>query len=807
MPKRGKRGRLMLSPNRVVAPVGGEVVMLAGLCGNDGYLVTGEPIEWMLTPESVGTFIQIAPDDANLLQRFTNKNEIEKVSGSFARGLTRTKPATITRGTLTTRDDVQLSAGQAWATISSPTEGVSRITALAPENDCWDQRKATTTIYWVDARWAFPGPQIAAAGSPVALTTRVTRSEGTIPAVGWKVRYTILTPELAGFSPSGAPVVEAVVDDSGNAVATLIPNPGTAGTATIHMEVIRPAGIDANIPALPLGSGQTVVTWNAPRLELKAGGSAVAGFDQPITVFANISNPGNLATGKVDVSVELPPGVRFVESDFAVTQMGSNIVWSYEAGIPAGVQADIALTVASRAPFQLQFTARDQANGLVASDIIRVNVSIPSMELKLRVADGLERISVGETTKFLIDLINTGTQPLENVQLEVSGDSGMNELNQGIATVFNSKNGPLASGETWQVVVDYNLFQPGQRCAKVTATADAQAPVSAQACVTAVNPVPVTPAVITDIAGLARINVGDTPLFRYFVQNTGRVPLTNVLMTVTFPSQLDYVTSTEGNDKSQLGLYQIKWLIPTLEPGKRIFVEALFNVIGPTGRAETFATVSTAEGATAENDFRFEIDGRVAPPISQPRSPDPVIPSGPPPRIPPNQPQPAPFNPGTGQINPNTVNPNSLNQAQPGADQANAGPPAVPPTEAGGLRLRVFDDDDPVLVGQDIRYRVQISNTGSRPDRQVQLRFALARDVKLVSIQQTRFPEDQYDGVRGSGWNYIKEIRELPAGETIEYVLVLKSESPQLAGVRVQAYSLGNPTGVQWDEETRVLPR
>lgn len=799
MPKRGKRGRLMLSPNRVVAPVGGEVVMLAGLCGNDGYLVTGEPIEWMLTPESVGTFIQIAPDDANMLQRFTNKNEIEKVSGSFARGLTRTKPATITRGTLTTRDDVQLSAGQAWATISSPTEGVSRITALAPESDCWDQRKATTTIYWVDARWTFPAPQIAAAGSPVTLTTRVTRSEGTIPAVGWKVRYTNLTPELGGFAPSGSPVAEAVVDESGNAVATLIPNPGTAGTATIHMEVIRPAGIDDNIPALPLGSGQTIVTWNAPRLELKAGAPAVAGFDQPITVFANVSNPGNMATGKVDVSVELPPGVRFIESDFAVTQMGSNITWSYEEGIPAGVQADIALTVASRAPFQLQFTARDQANGLVANDIVRVNVSIPSMELKVRPADGLERITVGDTTKFLIDLLNTGTQPLENVQLEVAGDSGMNELNQGIATVFNTRNGPLESGETWQVAVDYNVFQPGQRCVVVTATADAQAPVTSQACVTAVNPVPVTPAVITDIAGLSRVSVGDTPLFRYFVQNTGRVPLTNILLTVTFPSQLDYVTSTEGNDKSQLGLYQVKWLIESLEPGKRIFVETLYNVVGPPGPAETFVTVSTAEGATAENDFRFEIDGRVAPPISQPRASDPVIPSGPAPRIPPNQPQPAPFNPGIGQTNPTqpSTQPPTQPQSQP-PDVAN---------EAGGLRLRVFDDDDPVLVGQDIRYRVQITNTGTRPDQQVQLRFALARDVDFISIQQTRFPDNQFDGVRGTGWYYIKEIKELPAGETIEYVLILRSDSPQLAGVRVQAFSLGNPNGVQWDEETRILPQ
>jgi uncharacterized repeat protein (TIGR01451 family) len=632
----------------------------------------------------------------------------------------------------------------------------------------------------------FPGPQVVAAGSPVVLTTRVTRSEGTIPAVGWKVKYTNLTPELGGFGTTGSPVFEAVVDDSGLAVATLVPNPNASGTATIAMEVIRPAGIDDNIPALPLGSGQTVVTWSAPRLELKAGAPAVAGFDQPITVFANISNPGNLATGKVDVSVELPPGVRFIDSDVAVTQMGSNITWSYDQGIPAGVQADVALTLASRAPFQLQFTARDQVTGLVATDTVRVNITVPSMELKVRPADGMERITVGDNATFLIDITNTGPRPLQNLELEVAGDAAMAELNSGKATVFNARDSVLESGETWQVQVTYNVFQPGQRCLRVTARADAQAPESADACVLAVNAAPVTPAIITDIAGLSRVSVGDTPLFRYFVQNTGRIPLTEVRLTITFPSQLDYVTSTQGNDKSALGLYQVKWVIPSLQPGERVFVESLFNVIGPAGPSQTFSSVSTAEGATAENDFRFEIDGRIAPPVSAPQQPAPITPSGPPPTIPAPQNQPLPFNPNAS---------NSAGQPQP-----------TIPTERAGLKLRVFDDDDPVTVGQDIRYRIQLTNTGSVTDSQVQITFALAQDVSVVNITQTRFPEDQLDRT-SAGVYYLKEIPDLQAGETIEYVLVLKSASPQLAGVRVQAYSLRNPDGVQWDEQTRVLPR
>ncbi len=34
--ERGRCGELLLTPNRLVAPVGGEVILLAGVCGKDG---------------------------------------------------------------------------------------------------------------------------------------------------------------------------------------------------------------------------------------------------------------------------------------------------------------------------------------------------------------------------------------------------------------------------------------------------------------------------------------------------------------------------------------------------------------------------------------------------------------------------------------------------------------------------------------------------------------------------------------------------------------------------------------------------
>ena len=277
LPKRGKRGCILLSPQKIVAPVGGEVVLLSGICGDRGYLQVGEPLEWMLTPESVGTFIQVGDDDPGMIHRLARIKKASKQDPAYALGVTSTKRTLITRGNLNPNDDVQLEKGQTWITISSPSEGTSKVTVLAPESDCWDQRKATSTIYWVDAARQFPGTQIVPAGTPVTLTTRVTRSEGTLPARGWKVLYEILQPELASFAgTNGSSFVESTVDDAGNATVQLIPTPGTSGTATITMKVIRPGGESDNMPTLTLFTGETFVTWSAPQLAIRAGAPEIA---------------------------------------------------------------------------------------------------------------------------------------------------------------------------------------------------------------------------------------------------------------------------------------------------------------------------------------------------------------------------------------------------------------------------------------------------------------------------------------------------------------------------------------------------
>ncbi|WP_235909021.1 DUF7507 domain-containing protein [Roseiconus nitratireducens] len=778
LPERGKRGCILLSPQKIVAPVGGEVVLLSGICGTDGYLQMGEPLEWMLTPDSVGTFIEVGNDDPGLLHKLARVKKASKQDPSYAFGVTSTKRAKITRGNMNPGDDVQLEKGQTWLTISSPSEGTSRVTVLAPESECWDQRKATATIYWVDARWQYPGTQIVPAGTPVELNTRVTRAEGTLPARGWKVRYEIMQPDLATFAGTGgSSYVEATVDDGGNATVQLVPTPGTAGTATINMQIIRPGGETDNIPTLTLSQGQTFVRWSSPQLALRAGAPAVATYGSPVQVVANVSNPGDQPANNVRVTMQIPSRVQASSPDSFATNTPGAIVWEIGT-IPPQTQLDLFANVTTESPMRLTFEARGEGE-LFATDTVAIDVYRPS--LVLSVSPEQERYEVGDAVTYNIDVRNTGDRPLENVQLVATGDSGMlHESNE--RTVRKPKtDGPLQPGAVWPVAVTFIATDPGRRCIDVEATADAGQRATSESCVTVINrPVP-TPAVTATLNGRAQTSVGATPLFRGVVGNTGQVPLQNVKVVMVYDAQLKPLGATEdflGNVEP--GRYLVQWTIPRLDPGNSQVLEAQFEAIGTSPRSTVVMTVESDEGARASQRLEFEIlpGAAVQPPPSQP---DALPPAMPPPRIPSG---PAPI---------------------PTPEQPATPPPAAPEPEPQALDLNLTGPTAPVSANQPIRYRLAVTNPSQTPDSVVSIRFNLPSGVQIQRITQQRSPELGSFEVN-AGQVYLADIRSMRPGETITYEIVLVSNQPQTFDLQVEAVSRGKPLGARAVIRTVVSP-
>ncbi len=779
LPPKGKRGCILLSPQKIVAPVGGEVMLLSGICGDDGHLQTGQPLDWMLTGDSVGNIIDIGDDDPGLVHRLVGVRRSEKQDGAFARGVTSFKEQLITRGNLDASDDVKLERGQTWLTLSSPTEGSSHVTVLAPESECWDQRKATATIYWVDARWQFPGPQRVPAGTAVNLVTRVTRAAGSLPARGWKVRYEITNPELATFAGTdGSSIVEVNVDDSGNAPATLRPmptSPPPSGSTIVNIEVIRPGGATDSMPDLSLGRGQAFVTWSSPELVLRAGGPSVAGANEAFDVFANIQNPGTETATSVRVDATIPQGVRVLSADSFAKVFPNQVVWEI-GDVPAGQQLDLRLQLTSAAPLAIGFEARGDG-GLVAGDTVRVDVFAPAITLIAR--PDVQRITTGDVVNYTVEVQNSGDRPLNNLTLVARGDDAMQHAETGNRQVTNGYTQPLPPGGLWRTEVAFRPLSPGQRCVDFTATADGGQRSTAQSCVVAINPAPQVPAVESSLVIRAatiqngapvvgrlteRIAVGDAIIALAVIENSGRVPLTNVEVAMSYGPAIEPITATVGVPRVLDPSGRIVWTLANLAPGASQSLEGVFRGVAPAPRTDITVAVNSDQRATSRQSLPLVVDPSAGP-VPQVPTPRPQAPPLPPP-------------------------------------PARTPPPVLPPTAAGQLRLDLVSLDLLPQPGRNIRYALSVINNVNVIDSAVQVYFRLPPGVRLVQVIQTTDTLSRFD--RQGDTIYLQEIRTLRPGDKIDFQIVLASDAPQTFELAVEATSRNAPQPARAAVRTEV---
>lgn len=255
--------RVVITPQRVLAPVGTEVIVRAGVCGEDGYLRTNRRIDWLLGKQGVGEFVQVGEEGERDIGRLPWRAP-EKHDNHYAVGYTSPFHTCLRRGNADRLDDIQVRKGDAWITVSSAQEGTSYVTAAAKSVDNWDTRRASTVIYWIDAQWQFPAPATVEAGRPHTLTTVVTRQSDGAPIEGWIVRYEVVDPNAARLGYDAGQASEATTDNRGRASVEVTPTDPNQGATTINVTVVRPeqAGLAAS-PRINVGQGATTITWGA----------------------------------------------------------------------------------------------------------------------------------------------------------------------------------------------------------------------------------------------------------------------------------------------------------------------------------------------------------------------------------------------------------------------------------------------------------------------------------------------------------------------------------------------------------------
>ena len=798
-PSRGQSGEIIMTPARIIAPVGSEVVVIAGICGNDYHYVMNQPLEWMLSNDSAGQFVQVGGMEHSKFNRLVSPTA-KKFNGNYAWGRTGLKNRLLTRGTPTPVDDIQLGKGQAFVSLSSASEGTSYVTCVAPKAQAWDKRRKSTIIHWVDSNWSIPVPKSATAGTVTPLTTLVTRQSDNGGVDGWKVKYTIVGGAPAEFAPTGSQSVEVLTNEQGQATVQLRQPAGQfePGTTQIRVDVVRPPIFGQ--PALNVESGITSVDWSAPALTLRAIGPRSAGINESFNYRVEVSNPGDQLTRDVVLRTkDIPNGLEFISSTPKPSVFGRQLEWRL-GDIAPGSQpsfVDVQLKSNQRGNNELCFQVSSEADQLSTEACAQTEISAPCIGLQI---EGPSEGQVGERVLFDIIVVNQCDEPLDNMQLQIQYDAGLSATNLG--NPIRAEIGTLQPGERKEMPVAFDIRAPGRHCYNLSVTADGGHTARAAECIEAA---PTTSAVVSlDMAGERQINRGDQVLIRTNVTNDGNVALNNLTLTNRFSDSLEPRRVSEQFPHEWLGneADELLFTLGTLNPGQSKSVEIFYEGLKADGDAFSEMTVSSpdVQPQTQRYDLRIEPSGAAGGQLDSGGASG--IGSGRDGRN------------GAGGFNPG--GPDSGGFGPGGAD-----PRTQPRGPSGEGPIQIPDDpqsrdlnaqqnlivtaqslDRQIGVGDQTRIRFDVENRSSIADQNVSTSILVPPSLQLANVFDDAGNEVQIVSRSSDFTRYdLEPQREMRPGDKLSYIASLIGVRPGQSSVEIQAFS-DNTAGMESARDT-----
>ena len=742
----GQAGQMLMTPSRIIAPVGSEVVVIAGICGSDGFFAVNQPLEWILSNDSVGQFVEIGGMHHSTFNKLIPPSS-RKFDGQYAWGRTGLKNQILSRGTPTPVDDIELRKGQTFVSVSSASPGTSYVTGVAPKAEGWDRRKASTIIHWVDGNWSIPTPVQATAGTVTALTTLISDTEGR-GLKDWPVRYSIVGGAPAEFAPAGSQTAESKSNTDGQATVQIRQPAGqfAPGTTQVRVDVVRPSLFGQ--PELVVESGVTTVDWSAPALTLRAIGPRVTEQGSPFTYRVEVSNPGDQVARNVIVRTkDLDDSIEYISSTPKPTEYGRQYEWNVgdvTPGAPAKI-VDMQLKTEKLGNIGLCFEVLSQEDRLQTEACAETEIVQPCINL---VIEGPGNVQVGDQANFLLRVENRCDQPLENVEMTITYDPGLVRPGKSNpAKIRLVDNGLMQVNQSETFPFTAIAQGAGQQCLNVTVTADGVRPERQTACVnvndpsggTPISNVPSSPSVSeSDAIGLnvsraqaitvsnqngqpetvSRINVDVTNRTNQVMENVNLFAastesLTAIAMTEEF---IPNMRPSEDGRELIVGL-------PRIEPGQTLGLAFDYASTQNDPNANVLFSVASNQGVTASQ----KVD------------------------VPP---------------------PNSRNNAAPGArDFGSSQGIAIPSDPAvGGPNVL---DRDPVGInarfnqrtvqaGAKVNYEFSITNNTSQPLTNVDIDFTVPNSLSITNLQAS-------DGSRLESPTIVQRIGRMEPGQTINF--------------------------------------
>ena len=335
---------VVLAQPRYTARVGEEVVVLGGVQSTSGIVRGGEPVKWSLSNDSVGTIIDAASGAQprrllGFLHRTSARNNSASGCGSCVQSVTSERCRVLPRNAANPQDDIYLSKGQSWASITSGSPGRSFVTLAAPQLNS-GRRAATAIIDWTDSTWECPKPVISSLEGPANLITRVFRNSDQRPLSNWLVRYTYVDGPKVTFN-DGTDTADIPTDANGRAILEVNPTSTEPGTTRVAVQIYDP-----DLPAAPVSQCVGFVTWS----ESEPAGTPLVFPEPPATQPPPAVTVGPPEYGTPPATTEpfIPPRtepeVPPRQQPPQTTQLAINVVGQETASIGSRVRYDVEVT-------------------------------------------------------------------------------------------------------------------------------------------------------------------------------------------------------------------------------------------------------------------------------------------------------------------------------------------------------------------------------------------------------------------------------------------------------------------------------
>jgi uncharacterized repeat protein (TIGR01451 family) len=167
----------------------------------------------------------------------------------------------------------------------------------------------------------------------------------------------------------------------------------------------------------------------APQLKIDMKGPSRRYLEREATFTIPVANPGTAPAKEVELTVHLPRGVNFVNTNNAgyYDQQGHAVHWSL-AELPPGEAGDVQLTVLPTDIGEHKLRVEAKADmGLV--DAIEKTLAVEGLvALYFGLADVTDPIEVGGQTTYEIRVVNQGSKIATNLQLVATVPPGMKAI-------------------------------------------------------------------------------------------------------------------------------------------------------------------------------------------------------------------------------------------------------------------------------------------------------------------------------------------------------------------------------------------